>query len=218
MGLLVIIYGLPGVGKTTLANEIESDYGLSKQTSLSTDQMRAELDEMNEFSKKYVKTPKNRQKIRDKLRQRIEDLLGSGESFVMMQSTFSNNPPESTGQDELEKYLEFVNSESHEYLAIEVVCKDEEKIIQRINNRPARDNGCGTPNSYLRHKKLYNLTPPKNYVKLDTSGTLNKAKENLKRQVYPKIDELLESNRLKDLEYATSFSKKSSMPYAAQDL
>ena len=217
MSLLVIIYGLPGVGKTTLANEIESDYSLSEQTSLSTDQMRVELDEMGEFGDKYVKTTENRQKIRDKLRQKTRELLGDGEPFVMIQSTFSNNPPESTGQDELEKYIELVNSESHEYLAIEVACEDEEKIIQRINGRPTRDNGCGTLNSYLRHKKLYSINPPENYIKLDTSGTLKEAKESLKQRGYPKIDELLDLSKLKNSGYTALSSPEPSMQYTTQD-
>ena len=161
--MIIIICGLPGVGKTTLANELSN---LINAVVLSTDKIRKELIDKPNYDEKEKKL------IYDVLLL-IAKYLHNAEKNCILDATFNNQK----AIDDIKKGL---NLTDDQFKIVECICP-EELIISRIQNRK-RDYSDADVSVYKMIKENYEPIKEK-HITVDTSHSLKKIVEEVANRI-----------------------------------
>jgi predicted kinase len=150
--LLILVCGYPGVGKTTLANELAS---FINARVLSTDKIRKELIEKPNYSEEEKKL------IYDILILIANYLHNAGINCIL-DATFNTQQ----SREDIKKRL---NLRKDQFIIIECVCP-EELIISRLKSRK-KGYSDADESIYRKIKEKYE-TVQENHITVDTSQSL----------------------------------------------
>lgn len=152
--MIILICGYPGVGKTTLANELGP---LINAVILSTDKIRKELIDKPNYDEKEKKL------IYDVLLLIAKYLHNAGKNCIL-DATFNNQK----AIDDIKKGL---NITDDQFKIVECICP-EELIISRIQNRKSGYSDADV-SIYKMIKEKYEPIKEK-HITVDTSHSLKK--------------------------------------------
>lgn len=150
--MIIIICGLPGVGKTTLANELSN---LINAVVLSTDKIRKELLE-------YPNYDEDEKRLIYDILLLIAKYLHNAGINCILDATFN----EQKSRNNIKKRLNLTNKQ---FKIIECICPEEE-IISRIQNRKKSYSDANI-SIYKKIKEMYEPIKEK-HITVDTSQSL----------------------------------------------
>lgn len=180
MGTLVVIYGLPGTGKTTISGKIKEQFNCERLRTppygLKTpDRSSAEYFEAKEAA------------YRDLLERTEKSMINN--SLVIVEGTFVDVEGGTTGQNRLETYIDLAGEMNYHILLLGISCSNEATIARRlIARKKANPESSGSLTGYNRIFIDFKIQPTHpNLIKFDNNASLNDIDTFLERDVYSQI-------------------------------
>ena len=183
MGTLIVIYGLPGTGKTTISKKIKEKFR-DKCERLYTRHYEGDFKNDRD-SKEYFEAKEH---AYNNLFDRAKDSMKTI-PLVVVEGTFTDIGGGTTGQERLESYITLAEEENYQPLLLGISCSDEKTTANRlIERKKLNPKSRGSLKEYriLIPAFNINLTHPNN-IEIDNNASLKELNEILEKEVYHRI-------------------------------
>ncbi|MBR9680450.1 MAG: AAA family ATPase [Candidatus Altiarchaeota archaeon] len=191
MATLIVIYGLPGTGKTTISKRINETFEGSSRR-LFTKPYEVGVDTSDRSEDSYLDA---KEQAYDDLFERTKKTLEKTE-VTIVEGTFTDIKNRTTGQTRIENYVELVENEGHQLLLLGIYCSDESRLEDRLILRKSMyPESRGSLEEYKLLVPAFNIdiNHPEHTILIDNDDmSLDELDNYLEKSVYSKLSTYLD--------------------------